>query len=163
MRIVREAFWWTLTLLTLFLLDDMVVGPLYWLLALIDPVFSTVVAFVLSAAVQFWMLRELLKVEPSKLASFLLQRLMPTRKTEEIATRERVIGRKAASVAGAVLVTPLIGAVIPITVLNQRKLVDAWTLRCLSVLLVAVYSTEFALIHGGFGLGALMRAIFHQP
>lgn len=160
MRIVRGIFWWGITLITLFILDDLLFGPVFWVLSVVDPVLSTGAAFIASVIFQNWLIRAGLKEQPNKAATFFLKRLMLERKNTEIAKREESIKHRAASAAGALMVTPLIGAVIPVLLLNKHNLMSTDKLRRFSVLLTFVYGIEFALIHGGYGIGAIIRAVF---
>lgn len=160
MRIVQGVFWWSVTIATLFVLDDLVFGPGYWMLALVDPLFSTVVAYVSSAVFQVWLINACLKVQPNRLATFFLKHLMLERKNVEVAKREQSVKRSATSIVGALLATPLLGATIPVLLLHKHRLMEKHTLQRFSLVLVAIYSAEFALIHGGYGFGALVRALF---
>ena len=159
MRIVQGAFWWIVTIVTLFVLDDLVFGPGYWLLALVNPLFSTVVAYAVSFVFQVWLINACLRPKTGKIATFAIERLMLERKNVEIAKREQSIKRSATSALGALLVTPLIGATIPTLLLHKHQLMEVQVLRWFSLLLAAIYSAEFALIHGGYGFGGLLRTL----
>lgn len=158
-RVVQGAFWWFLTIVTLFVLDDLLFGPFFWMLALIGPLFSTLVAFMFSVMFQIWLVRACLKPEPGKLPAFLLSRLMLERKNAEIAKRESSVKRRATSVVGALLVTPLIGGVIPSLLLHRHGVLSDHKIKRLSLLFALIYGLEFALLHGGYGFGALLRAV----
>ncbi len=155
-----SAFWWTITVLTLFILDDLVFGPVFWTIAVWNQLAATVIAFAASWAFGMWLIIAGMRPAPSRAASFLLKRLMLERKNEEIAAREASIRKQAWSVAGAFLVTPLIGAVIPVLLLNKKQAMSHAQLLRLALVLTALYATEFALIHGGYGLGAIAHSIF---
>ncbi len=159
MRIVHGVFWWSVTLITLLILDDLLFGPIFWVLALVNPLLSTVVAFVASVLFQNWLIQAGLKAHPGKLATFFLNRLMLGRKNAEVARREDSIKRSAGSAIGALMVTPLIGSVIPVLLLGKHRLMSAEKLRYFSVLLSVIYAIEFALLHGGYGFGGLVRVI----
>lgn len=94
------------------------------------------------------------------MAKFFLERLMLQRNNAEIAQREDSVKRVAASAVGAILVTPLIGAVVPTLLLDKHQLMKRQWLRSFAFVLTLVYATEFALIHGGYGFGAVVRALF---
>lgn len=160
MRIVQTVFWWAITIMTLFILDDLVFGPAFWGLALWSPAVATVLAFAASVIFQTWLINAVVKQDRSKLASFFLQRFMLERKNKQVARRENSLKLQAASVAGAILVTPLLGSVVPVIVLHEHQVMGAKQLRLFALSLSVVYATEFALIHGGWGFGALARAIF---
>lgn len=101
-----------------------------------------------------------LKDEPSKLAQGMLNRLMLGHKNAHIHHREESIKRSVVSAAGALVVTPLVGGVIPSLLLRKHELMAADSVRRYSVLLCAIYALEFATIHGGYGFGAAARATF---
>lgn len=159
MRVVQVVFWWGITLVTLLVLDDLLFGPVFWSLAVVNPGLSTVAAFVASVSFQQWLVHASLRPRQGKFALFFLQRLSLKRKNSEIASREDSLRRTAASVVGALAVTPLIGGVIPILLLNKHQMMERGKLRLFSVLLAVIYACEFALLHGGYGLGAVVRAI----
>lgn len=161
MKIVRAVFWWTITIITLFVLDDLVFGPIFWGLAVFTtPIVATVVAFCSSWAFGTWLVRAGLKDEPSKLAQGMLNRLMLGHKNSHIHRREESLKRNVASAAGALVVTPLVGGVIPSLLLRKHELMAVDSIRRYSVLLCAIYALEFAAIHGGYGFGAAARGIF---
>lgn len=160
MRVARGVFWWGVTLITLFILDDLLFGPIFWSVALWSQLGSTVLAFLASLYFQNWLINASLRPVPGRLANFFLQRLMLQRRNQEIAEREESVKHVAASAAGALLVTPLIGSVIPTLLLDKHQLMDRKRLRPFSFVLTLVYATEFALLHGGYGFGGLTRALF---
>lgn len=157
MRIVHAILWWAITLVFLFIIDDLTFGPMFWGLALVSPVLSTSVAFLASVAFQMVLIREVLHPRRKKIITFFLQRLLMERTNPEVEVRQRSLTRRAASVAGAILVTPLLGGVIPISVLKKQGDTSEKTLRRLALPLSVVYAAEFALIHGGYGIGAIAR------
>lgn len=157
MRIVQGVFWWIVTIVTLFVLDDLVFGPFFWAMALVNPVFSTVAAFVSSTVFQIWLIYTCLKPEPSKPAKFFFKRFMLERKNAEVARREASIKRTASSALGALLVTPLLGALIPVMVMRKHQLMSEIALRRYAFVLLLVYAAVFAAVHGGYGLGGLVR------
>lgn len=157
LRIVHAIIWWGITLAFLFLIDDLVFGPVFWALALVSPVLSTGAAFVASTAFQLVLIREVLQPTRNKIVTFFLKRLLMERTNPEIEMRERSLKRRVTSVLGAVVVTPLLGGVIPISILRKRGDVGERTLRRLALPLSVLYAAEFALIHGGYGIGAIAR------
>lgn len=159
MRFLRAFFWWGITLVTLIILDDMVFGPIFWALATYNRLLSTIVAFFASWAFGLWLVNAGLKDEPSKLANFFLSHLMLGHKTKQIHEREEKISRTAATGTGALLVTPVIGGVIPALILRKYELMKLDTIRSYAVLLTAVYAVEFAAIHG-WGVNSLFTSIF---
>jgi hypothetical protein len=160
MRIVQGIFWWGMTVLTLLVLDDLLFGPVFWTLALVSPMLSTVAAFVASVGFQTWLVTAGMREHPTGIASFFLRRLMLERKNEKIAERERALRYSAASVIGAFVVAPLVGGVIPALILHKYNLMSTVRLRAFAFALSVIYAFEFALIHGGYGIGALVRSVF---
>lgn len=148
MKFLRAIFWWGVTLVTLVILDDMVFGPIFWGLAAYNRLLSTVVAFFASWVFGMWLVNAGLKDEPGKLANFFLSHLMLGHKTKQIHEREQRVSQAAASGLGALLVTPVIGGVIPSLVLRKYELMETDAIRSYAVLLTAVYAVEFAAIHG---------------
>lgn len=157
MRIVHAILWWGITLAFLFVIDDLTFGPMFWGLALVSPVLSTCVAFIASVVFQMVLIREVLYPRQKKIITFFLRRLLMERTNPEVEVRERSLKRRAASVIGAIMITPLLGGVIPISVLRKQGDTSEKTLRRLALPLSVVYATEFALIHGGYGIGAIAR------
>lgn len=148
MKFLQALFWWGVTLVTLIILDDMVFGPIFWGLATYNRLLSTIVAFFASWFFGFWLVYAGLKDEPGRLANFFLKRLMLGHKTRQIREREEKLSHTVASGAGALLVTPIIGGVIPSLLLRKYELMRAGTVRKYAMILTAVYAVEFAAIHG---------------
>lgn len=84
---------------------------------------------------------------------------MLTRKSNKVAEREIVIKGKIISAFGAFMATPLIGGVVPILILHKYGITTKSKLRYLGVLLSVMYALEFAMIHGGYGIGATLRVL----
>lgn len=158
-KLAEGLFWWGVTIVTLFILDDLVFGPLFWALSIRSKPLSTALAFVASWCFGIWLIDAGVRDNPSKLASWFLNRLMLERKNGHISVREDSIKKQAASSIGAVLVTPLIGAVIPVLLLDKRRRMTGTSLRIHAFGLTALYAVEFALLHGGYGIGGLVRVI----
>ncbi len=152
-----SAFWWLVTIITLFILDDLLFGPFFWALSLWSQAGSTLIAYLASFSFGSWLVLGALRDDPSKPARFFLKRLMLERPNHEIAVREDSIKRTATSFLGALLVTPLIGGVIPTTILAKKAVAPLPVLRRYGVCLTALYAVEFALLHGGYGIGAIVR------
>lgn len=153
------AFWWSVTLVTLFILDDLVFGPVFWALSIRSRPLSTGVAFLASWCFGIWLIDAGVRDKPSKLASWFLKRLMLERHNNHVADREDSIKKRAASTMGAILVTPVIGAVIPVLLLDKRQRMTGRSLRTHAFGLTAFYAVEFALLHGGYGIGGIVREI----
>lgn len=151
-----SIFWWAVTLVTLILIDDLFFGPAFWALSLLNPLLATVLAFLISFYVQVWVTMEGLTPAPRKLAKLVINRLMLARKSGRIVEREGSLLSRVTSVVSAVLMSLVVGGVLPVLLLNKSGKLSTRHLRRLSLLTSAIYATEFALIHGGYGLGALL-------
>ena len=158
MHLARGLFWWTLTILTLVVLDDLVFGPIFWALAVVSRPLSVALAFVLSWAYGTWLVYRGTREHPGRVAQFLLSRLWLERRNPEIARRERKVHDGVSSGIAATLATPFIGGVIPSLILYKQDLMPVATIRRLAVFLAALYAVEFATIHG-FGLGGLLNSL----
>ena len=150
-------FWWGVTLLTLILLDDLLFGPVFWALAAIDVALSTAAAFSASFIFQMWLIHEVLRERQGRIATWFIGRLFMARKRRQIVAREESIQHQVVSSASALAVTLLIGGVLPIVYLHRRQSMSRAALRRLSLATATLYAVEFALIHGGYGLGAVVR------
>ena len=157
-KLAEGLFWWGVTIVTLFILDDLVFGPLFWALSIRSKPLSTALAFVASWCFGLWLIDAGVRDNPSKLASWFMKRLMLERHNSHVADREESIKKRAVSSLGAVLVTPLIGAVIPVLLLDKRQRMTGRSLRSHAFGLTVFYAVEFALLHGGYGIGGIVRA-----
>lgn len=155
MRIVHGVFWWIVTLTTLIIVDDLLFGPVFWIISVWNALAVTALAFTASFAMQIWLVRAGTNPNPGRVAKCMLDRLLLGHKNEEVVAREASLKARASSVIGAVIVTPIIGGVIPALLLAKRG-VDVGRL---TYLLATIYSIEFAAIHGGYGLGGLVRLV----
>lgn len=156
---VESMFWWSVTILTLFLLDDMINGPLFWALSLVSQAWATIAAFCIPIATQQWLIRQAMREQPAKFAAFALAKLSLERKNRNIHRKEEQIKARASKYTGAALVAPLIGGVIPTLVLYRQGLPRSSVLR-FSWIPTIIYAAEFAALHGGWGFGALVRNFF---
>ena len=155
MRIAQGIFWWIVTLTTLIIVDDLLFGPFFWALALWSAPVATIIAFAASYAMQIWLIRAGTRPDMGRIARAMLARMMLGHKREEIAVRETSLKERSATIAGAFIMTPIIGGVLPALLLAKRG-VDVTRL---SYLLALIYSIEFAAIHGGYGFGWLVRVM----
>ena len=156
---VATVWWWVVTLAVLIVLDDLVYGPLFWIASLLNVVWATVAAFAASFAFQMWLNMAYIRTAPAPWAQRVVDRLTLARKSPSIERRERTIQQRAVSYVGAIMVTPIIGGVLPVVFLYRRGAMDVGGLRRLAVLTSGIYATEFALIHGGYGLGAVLASV----
>ena len=159
--VALNVFWWAATFAVLFLLDDMMFGPIYWALSAWSRPFSTVMAFLGSLALQQWLVRAGTKEEPGRLARWALKRLSLERKNKEIAKREGQLRGKALGYLGAALVSLLIGGVIPILILQKYTATNRKRLLRFAWVTTIIYAAEFAALHGGYGFVGLFVYIYH--
>lgn len=157
--LIESLFWWTVTILTLFLLDDMLFGPFFWTLSLVSQVGATAAAFCIPIATQQWLIRQGTREYPAKVAVFALTKLSLERKNKNISNKEDQIKARASKYIGAALVAPLIGGVIPTLILYKQGFPRESVLR-FSWIPTIIYAAEFATLHGGWGFGALLRVLF---
>lgn len=151
-------FWWSITLAVLIVVDDLLVGPMFWTLSVWSAPGATLIAFVVSLVAQTWLVRASIKPEPGKIARAMLNRLLIGHKNKEIASRERSLKNRSATVTGAIFSTLIIGSVIPTIVLAKQGM----NVTRITYLLACIYAVEFAAIHGGYGLGGLVRLVLLQ-
>lgn len=151
--------WWAATVITLVLVDDMITGPVFWLLSLVSRPGATIVAFVASFVFQVWLSWAGMNVKSGGRAEAWTNRLMGARKMTHIEENQESLRRHVVSMASAIVVSPLIGGVLPVLLLHRRGLISVDRLRRLAFVTAAIYATEFALIHGGYGMGAVVRVI----
>lgn len=138
--------WWTVTIATLVVLDDLTYGPLFWLLTAAVGSLAVPIAFVVYLAAQLYLVAHGVRDEPGRLARWMLDRLNLARSSDEVAQREQMLHQKVTSALFAVLLAPLIGGVIPPLLLWKR----GWSRRAvmgLAVVTAATYAAEFAILH----------------
>ena len=139
---------WVVTVVTLVVLDDLVFGPIFWALARWQgSAVAATVAFVVYFVAQIFIVHQGTRPEPHRAGCVLPASprpragFRPTRRHEE-EIRSRVLGA-----GSAILLSPVIGGVVPPMVLWHRGH-PARFVRRLSVVTAAVYASEFALLHG---------------
>lgn len=158
-RIARTAFWWTLTLILLFLVDDLVFGPIYWSIALYNRVVATVAAFLGSWSFGYWLVQRGTLPEPGRTANFFLSRLLfGRRRLAQVEEREQEIRASVTTKVVAVLATLIIGGTLTALLLHKRGLARKQVLG-LAFWLCALYAVEFAILHGGWGFGGGLRSL----
>jgi hypothetical protein len=156
-RILSSLGWWVVTLATLIILDDLVFGPVFWFVSLVSPLVAAALAFAASLSFQLWLIRAALRPTRGRFAQMSINKLMFGHKRPAVQVREKSLRRYAASASGALLVSLVIGGVIPIIYLDQRGSMNGHTLRKLGLATSVIYAIEFSLIHGGYGLGGVLR------
>ncbi len=147
-RILGLVFWWGATLAVLLVLDDLTIGPLFWALAgWQGRVVATVVAFVVYAVTQIAVVVDATRERPSRATSWFLRRLDLQRRSAAIAANEARVKAEVVGGGTAVLVSPLIGGVIPPLVLGRQGFPRPFVRR-VGVVTSIVYAGEFAFLHG---------------
>jgi type IV secretory pathway VirB3-like protein len=157
LKYLQAAFWWSLTLLTLIILDDLLYGPIFWVLSVYSQPLATLCAFAASLSLQLWLLAEMAKKDRSRFASILINRLMLERKNREVQERETTIKESIGSLISAVFGTFVLGGVITTTLLLKKRTYSERDEKFISVLLCVLFSVEFCLIHGGWGIGGVLN------
>jgi hypothetical protein len=158
LRIARGLFWWSVTILVLVVLDDLVFGPVFWSIALLSRPAAVVLAFLASWTFGVWLVFRGTRSAPGRVAQFFLNRLWLERRNPDIGQRERKVRDSVTSTVAATLSTPFIGGVIPSLVLSKRNVMPVAQIRRLSVFLTALYAVEFAAVHG-YGFGGVVRGV----
>lgn len=140
--------WWSLTIVTLVIVDDLTFGPVFWLLARLGgTAVAVVTAFLIYSIAQVLLVRQGTSEQPHRLASWFLSRLQLERKRPEIASREKRLYAKVAGYGSAVLAAPVVGGVLPPLLLHKAGF-GRNDVRRLSVVTSAIYAAEFAFLHG---------------
>ncbi|MGA0237068.1 MAG: hypothetical protein ACO3PD_01560 [Acidimicrobiales bacterium] len=143
---LRTAWWWFVTFVTLVVIDDLTYGPIYWALgAFIGPV-AAVIAFVVYVVAQLFLINRGVRDEPGRIARWLLDRLMLTRKEAEVAKREAVLHERVTGVVLAMMLAPIIGGVLPALLLHKRGWSQGAVTR-VGMVTSVIYAVEFSLLH----------------
>lgn len=141
------AAWWAATLITLALLDDLTFGPFFWLTARLGQWWMAVaLVYVIYVPVQIWLVARGTVDDPGRIADFFLRRLDLERRSAAIADRERSIRQRVVGVGSALLLSLLIGGVLP-PLLLWRRGHSRSTVRRLAAVTSVIYATEFAVLH----------------
>lgn len=139
---------WVVTIVTLVILDDLLFGPIFWTIgALRGPGVAAALAFVIYFVVQIVLVHEGTRRAPRRMAAFFLRRLGLDRPADWTRPREDEIRARILGGGSAVLLSPVVGGVIPPMLLWRRGF-DVRFVRRLSIVTSAVYAFEFALLHG---------------
>lgn len=151
------AYWWAATVVVLTLLDDLLFGPAFWGLAQLSQVAATATAFCVSFVFQLWLVKAGVNLQPGKWARFFLKRLLAERAAPQIARREASIHHRIGSLVAALAVSLVVGGVIPILLLHRQGRLSPRSLHWVPLATAGIYAAEFALIHGGYGIGGLIE------
>lgn len=155
---VRSLFWWFALFITLVILDDLVFGPIAWLLAQINPWLAALVGFSAMWGVSYWLVIVSLRPHQGRVAKLLLSRLQLERRNPALREREATLKAHLTSVALAVPMSLLFGGVVTSLWLYKREVVDERQVRSLALVLTALYACEFVVLHA-FGGGRVLAEV----
>ena len=160
-RLLVAAGWWAVLIVALVLLDDMVFGPISWIATATatslfgswGTLLSTAAMFIVSFALQMWLNVTALTARPSKVYVAFEAKLIAGRKRPQLQQRQQKLQGQVRSGLSALALAPLVGGVVPIIFLIYGQKMSGAALLRLSFATSAIYAVEFALLHGGYGLG----------
>lgn len=147
-RRIEIVAWWLLTIATLVVLDDLAFGPFFWTLSrMAGPLVAAAAVYLIYVPAQLWIVSRGMTDRPGRFASFFLSRLDLERRSASVAEVERNIRQKVTGVSTAILLSLVLGGVIPPLTMWRNGYGRA-TVHRVSVVTAALYATEFALLHG---------------
>ncbi len=147
-RLLTTLGWWVATVAVLVVVDDLTFGPAFWAVSrLWGSMAAAGLAFVIYTVVQVWLVRSGTAESPCGLAVWLLQRLQLERKNRNVAENEQRLHSWVGAELPAVLITPVIGGVLPPLILYKLGY-PAGRVRALSLVCAPIYAAEFAFLHG---------------
>lgn len=136
------------TVLTLVVLDDLTFGPAFWALArLAGPLVAVVAIFCVYVPAQLLILASATSEAPGRVTTFFLQRLDLERRNPQLARNEHQLRSKVVGAGSALLLSLVIGGVLPPLLLWRRGADRRFVLR-LGVATSVIYAAEFAFLHG---------------
>ncbi len=147
-RWIATVGWWLVTIATLVVLDDLVFGPVFWIIArTLGAPWAVVAVFAVYMPAQLFLVDRGSREEPGRVAAWWLHRLDLERRSRRI--QENVESVRARVTGGfvAVLLSPVIGGVLP-PLLLWRQGWDRRYVRAVSLPCAAAYAATFALVHG---------------
>lgn len=140
--------WWAATVLTLVVLDDLTFGPAFWALArLAGPLVAVVAIFSIYVPAQLLILRGATSDSPGRATRFFLRRLDLERRNPQLARNEQQLRSKVVGAGSAVVLSLVIGGVLPPLLMWRRGADRGFVLR-LGMVTSVVYAAEFAVLHG---------------
>lgn len=140
--------WWAVTLAVLVVLDDLTFGPLFWAISrLLGPLAAVTAVYASYVPIQIYLVRRGTSATPGRLADYVLRRLDLERRSERISRNEQALRSKVLGGGSAILLSLVIGGVLP-PLLLWRQGMATGAVRRLSIVTAIVYATEFALLHG---------------
>jgi hypothetical protein len=142
------AGWWALTLLLLLVLDDLVLGPVFWSISVWKgPVVAVALILVTYIPVQMYFVLRATTDDPGRVTTFYLGRLDVHRRSAQVQRNTDVLSRKVGGATSAVLLSPLVGGVLPCLVLwrqgHSRRFVCT-----LALTTSTVFALVYAALHG---------------
>lgn len=144
----RVTIWWIATVVTLVILDDLTFGPLFWLISrTAGPWISAATALVVYTSAQVFIVFRATEDDPGRIAGFFLRRLDLNRRSQHIAANERRLHSQVAGWFSALLMTPIIGGVLP-PLLLWRMGWHRSSVRHVVLVCAPIYAMEFAVLHG---------------
>ncbi len=144
----QVALWWIATVLTLVVLDDLTFGPIFWLISrTAGPWVAAGLALCIYTSAQVFIVYRATEEVPGRIASFFLNRLDLNRRSRHVAENERKLHSRVGGWASAILLTPVIGGVLP-PLLLWRIGWDRRTVRRIVLVCAPIYAVEFAVLHG---------------
>lgn len=147
-RRIETIGWWLATIATLVVLDDLAFGPFFWALSrLAGPLVAATAIYLVYVPVQLFIVSRGMTDQPGRFATFFLSRLDLERKSTKVAEVERNIRQKVTGISSAILLSLILGGVIP-PLTMWRNGYERQTVRRVSVITAVLYATEFALLHG---------------
>lgn len=139
--------WWVATLVTLVVLDDLTFGPVFWLISRLGSTWLGVaVVFAVYVPAQVFIVYRGTEPEPGRVAAFFLRRFALERRVGQVARNERALQQRVLGAGTAILLSLVIGGVLP-PLLLWRRGVSRTEVRRLSVVTATVYAAEFAVLH----------------
>ncbi len=144
----QVVLWWMATIGTLVVLDDLTFGPAFWLISrTAGPWIAAMTALAIYTSAQIYIVVRATEPEPGRIASFFLGRLDLERRSPVVHANEQKLRSRVAGWGSSILLTPVIGGVIPPLVLWRRGW-DASAARRVACVCAPIYAAEFALLHG---------------
>jgi hypothetical protein len=144
----RTVAWWAATVAALVVLDDLTVGPVFWICArVVGPHRAGALAFAIYTVAQVWIVLRATSPAPGRVAAFFVRRLTLDRRNPRVAANEHRVRRRVVGGTSAVASSLLIGGVLPPLLLWRRSWERPAVLR-VAAICAPLYAAEFALLHG---------------
>lgn len=142
------VFWWAVTLAVLAVLDDLTFGPAFWVIARIaGPLWGFTAVVGLYVPVQLWLVSRGTSDDPGPVARWFLDRLYLSRRIEAVARNEQQIHSRVVGAVSSIVVSPVIGGVLPPLILSARGFSHGFVRRTAWATSI-LYAFTFGMIHG---------------